>query len=283
MKGANPTMLARPLSSCRRALPQGPALITGASSGIGAAFARRLAARGCDLLLVARRGDRLAALAAELRDRHGVRAEPLPLDLTAEADLAALEQRFYGGADLSWLIHAAGFGTRGRFVDQGPPTLQAQLRLHAEAALRLTRAVLPGMVARGNGALVLVSSLASFFSSTHYTSYSATKAYLNMLVEGLRDELAGSGVTAQALCPGLTRTGFFDSPSHGGFAYTQVPALFWQQPAQVVDESLHALARGRSLCIPGRHNRAFFGAMHTPGLGRLLATGLGWLSRLQKR
>jgi hypothetical protein len=258
-------------------------LITGASSGIGAAFARRLAARGCDLLLVARSGDRLAALATELRGHHGIRAEPLALDLIAEADLTALERRLEGGAEFGWLIHAAGFGTRGRFVEQGAHTLQAQLRLHAEAGLRLTRAALPGMLARGRGALVLVSSLAAFFSATHYTSYSATKAYLNMLVEGLRDELAGSGVAVQALCPGLTRTGFFDSPSHGGFAYTQVPATFWQQPAQVVDESLRALARGRSRCIPGRHNRAFFSAMHTPGLGRLLAAGLGWLSRLQRR
>jgi len=259
-------------------LPTGAALVTGASSGIGAAYARALAARGCDLVLTARRADRLAALAKELRTAHQVQATTLKADLSSEAGIKKIERRL-AAEPVAWLVHAAGFGTRGRLWEVDAAKVAAQTRLHSEAAIRLTRAALPGMLSNDAGAIVLISSLAAFFSATHYTSYSATKAYLNMLVQGLADELSGTGVHVQAVCPGLVRTEFMSTPEYSDFAYEQVPGPFWQRADHVAAESLAALAAGKTLCIPGAHNRAFAAAMNTPVLSRLLGAGLRWASK----
>lgn len=262
----------------RASLPSGPALITGASSGIGAAYARALAGRGCDLVLVARRAERLRALAGELSAAHGIQAKPLKADLSTEAGIRKTERRL-AEAPVTWLVHAAGFGTRGKLHQVDPAKIAAQTRLHSEAAIRLARAALPDMLEQDSGAIILVSSLAAFFSATHYTSYSATKAYLNMLAEGLADELTGTGVRVQAVCPGLVRTEFMSTPEYSDFAYEQVPGMFWQQADQVVAESLGNLGRGHVVHVSGVHNRAFIRAMHTPVIGQALSFGLSWLSR----
>ncbi len=259
-------------------LPKGLALVTGASSGIGAAYARALAGRGCDLVLVARRTERLKALAGDLAAAHGIQAKPLKADLSTEAGIKKIERRL-DEDPATWLVHAAGFGTRGKLADVDPAKIGAQTRLHAEAAIRLARAALPGMLAKNTGSIVLVSSLAAFFTATHYTSYSATKAYLNMLAQGLADELTGTGIHVQALCPGLVRTEFMSTPEFSDYAYENVPGLFWQEPDQVAAESLSNLGNGRVVHVCGPHNRAFVAAMHTPVIGQALSFGLSWLSR----
>lgn len=243
------------------------AVVTGASSGIGAAFARRLAADGHDLLLVARRRERLAVLARELSERHGTNATVLAEDLATTAGIDRAVRALGDGPAPAFLVHSAGFGTRALFAELEPGTPRAMNLVHVVAPVELVRAVLPGMLAARRGRILLVSSLGGFFTTARYTTYSATKAYLNMFVEGLHAELAGSGVRVQAICPGLTRTEFLDTPAYAEFKYQQVPAPFWMTAEQVVDR---ALAARETLVVPGWHNRLLVHAIQAPLLGPAL-------------
>jgi hypothetical protein len=254
----------------------GLALITGASSGIGAAFARRLAADGHDLLLVARRAARLAELAAELHARHAVAAAALPADLSTLDGIDSVRRRIIDGPPLALLVNSAGFGTRGLFVEVEEQRTQAMVQLQAVAPVQLTRAALPAMLAAGRGRIILVSSLGGFFTTARYVTYSATKACINTFCEGLQAELSGTGVRAQAICPGLIRTEFFDGPDFANFRYQQVPSWVWMTAEQVVDETL---ASRETIFIPGRHFRAFAQALRTPLLGPALRWTLAKLNR----
>jgi short-subunit dehydrogenase len=244
--------------------PQRRAFVTGASSGIGEAFARRLALEGWDLVLVARRGEVLERLAAELRDRHPTRVEVLVADLAADADVARVEQALRDDVRLELLVNNAGFGTQGRFHDLPAEPEVRMARLHVEAVLRLTHAALPGMVARGRGAVVNVSSGLGFVPAPYYATYGATKAFVNSFSEALAEELRGSGVSVQVLCPGFTRTEF---QRRAGMDASRIPDFLWQSPEDVVAESLAALQRGTVVCVPGRLNRASMGPVRG-GLSR---------------
>jgi hypothetical protein len=226
------------------------ALVTGASAGIGAAYARRLAAQGYDLLLVARRTGRLEELAAELTRRHGVRAEPLPADLTKDADLKAVEDRIAREEHLEFLLNNAGFGASGHFYESPLDIQDAMHRLHVMATLRLAHAALRKMTARGKGAIVNVASVAAFVCRPGNTSYYSTKAWINCFTEGLYLELkqARSPVRVQALCPGYTVTEFHDVM---GFDRRRVPENWWTPVEQVVDASLEGLKRGKLFVVPG--------------------------------
>ena len=226
------------------------ALVTGASAGIGAAYARRLAAQGYDLLLVARRIDRLKELAADLARRHGVRAEPLPADLTKDAELKAVEDRIDREEHLEFLLNNAGFGASGRFYESPLEIPDAMHRLHVLATLRLSHAALRKMTAHGKGALVNVSSVAAFIARPGSISYHATKAWINCFTEGLYLELkqARSPLRVQALCPGYTITEFHDVM---GFDRGLVPASLWTPVEKVVDTSLEGLKRGKLFVVPG--------------------------------
>jgi len=232
------------------------ALVTGASAGIGAAYARRLAAQGYDLLLVARRVGRLEELAAELTSRHRVRAEPLPADLTSDADLKAVEDRIAREEHLEFLLNNAGFGGRGRFYESPVEVQDAMHRLHVLATLRLSHAALRKMTARGKGAVVNVSSVAAFVCRPGNTSYYSTKAWINCFTEGLYLELkrARSPVRVQALCPGYTVREFHDVI---GFDRKRVPASLWTPVEQVVDASLEGLKRGKLFVVPGWRYKFF--------------------------
>jgi len=233
------------------------ALITGASSGLGAEFARQLAARGFDLVLVARRGDRLEALGNELRSRHNVGAQPLVADLTCEAGVKAVEQYIAGTENLELLVNNAGFGTKGRFFDTDVSTQDAMHRLHVMATLRLTHAALVKMTARRKGAVINVSSMAAFAPRVGSTSYYATKAWMNCFTEGLYLELKGAGspVRVQALCPGFTITEFHDAM---GVERKVVPSALWMSAADVVTASLRGLARDKLFVVPGWPYKFFF-------------------------
>jgi hypothetical protein len=227
------------------------ALVTGASAGIGEAFARALAAERHDLVLVARRGDRLAALAKELGERYRVDAAPHVADLAEAAELDALAERVAGDPpDL--LVNNAGFGTVGAFAELDPERELEQIRLNVIALVRLTRAVLPGMVARGRGAIVNVSSLAGESPGPYTATYNATKAYVTSFSEALHEELRGTGVVVQALLPGFTRTEFQEV---AGVDAGRVPGFAWMRPEAVVKASLAALRRREAVCIPGLGNR----------------------------
>ncbi|HVX66736.1 MAG TPA: SDR family oxidoreductase [Bryobacteraceae bacterium] len=225
------------------------ALITGASSGLGATFAGALAARGYDLVLVARRQDRLDALAEKLAAEHGIRAETLAADLTAEEGLALVEDRIARADALELLVNNAGFGTRGRFWEAPLAGQLAMHRLHVIATMRLAHAALAGMTARRRGAIINVASVAGFMQAGS-TSYSATKAWMISFTEGLYIELQrdGSPVKVQALCPGFTVTEFHDAM---GVSREEVPARLWMRAEDVVRTSLEALDRGKLVVVPG--------------------------------
>jgi uncharacterized protein len=252
-------------------MPAGTALVTGASAGIGREFSRQLAARGFDLILVARDLARLDGLARELGSAHGVRVEALPADLTREADLDRVGARAATDPALTMLVNNAGFGTVGSLATAPPEQQEAMLRLHVLAPMRLTRAALPAMLSRRRGAVINVSSVAGFLYSPGNVNYCASKAYLTTFTEGLALELAGTGVAAQALCPGFTHTEFHqrmgpDSRSR--------PRFMWLTPDRVVRASLRQLDRGGPVvCIPGLRYK-----MLVAVLGLLPRRAIGWLT-----
>jgi len=222
------------------------AVVTGASSGLGEVFARKLAARSYRLLLVARREDRLRALAAALGPDH----ETMAVDLAKGEDLERLAHRLESSPDLQLLVNNAGFGTKGLFWQTDYGRQVEMHRLHVIAPLRLTRAVLPSMVKRNQGAVINVSSVAAFFRSRGNVSYCATKGWLNDFTEALHLELraVGSAVKVQALCPGFTHTEFHDAM---GVSKGNIPTSMWMPADFVVEESLRGLERGKLFVIPG--------------------------------
>jgi len=230
-------------------MSRGLAVVTGASAGIGREFCEQLAERGYDLLVVARDAERLAALKQDLEGRRGVGVELFRADLSEESEMVRLAERLGAGEAPALLVNNAGFGTRGTLLELAPDRQAAMVRLHALAPMHLTMAVLPGMVRRGAGAVVNVSSVAGFIYSAGNANYCATKAYLNTFTECMAAELRGTGVQAQALCPGFTHTEFHQRMrvSTGG-----LPAVAWMSARSVVRASLESLdRRGPVVCVPG--------------------------------
>ena len=227
------------------------AWVTGASVGIGAAFARRLARDRYDLALVARDRERLATLAGELRREHGIRADVVAADLTDRAARAAVEAALEGDEGLDLLINNAGFGTVGAFAGLDPDGEESEIALNVVALVRLTRAALPGMLRRGRGAVLNVSSLAAFQPGPHNATYAATKAFVNSFSEALHEELRGTGVRAMTLCPGFTHTEF---QARAQIDVSGIPAAAWMSPEAVVDAALAGLQRGDVVCVPGTAN-----------------------------
>jgi hypothetical protein len=234
----------------RTSLKNRVALITGASSGIGATFARALAGRGYDLILVARREDRLRALAAEL----ACHVEILKADLATEEGIAAVERAIRGASTLELLVNNAGFGSLGRFWKTEFAGQERMHMVHVMATMRLMRAALEGLVSRGRGGVINVSSIAAFWQTPGNVSYCATKAWMNSFTEGLDLELRGIGsaVRVQSLCPGLTVTEFHDTL---GMDKTRIPKLLWMPAEDVVEASLRGLERGQVIVIPGWKNK----------------------------
>ena len=222
------------------------ALITGASSGLGEVFARKLAARRYDLILTARREERMRALAATLPGKITV----LPADLATDQGVGAVADAIRSTPDLELLVNNAGFGSKGRFWEADFAQQDAMHRVHVLATLLLTRAALEGMVQRRKGAVINVSSVAAFAQSQGAVSYCATKAWMNSFTEGIAMELRGlsSPVKVQALCPGYTHTDFHSTL---GIDKSQIPRWLWMKADDVVEQSLAALETDRVFVIPG--------------------------------
>jgi uncharacterized protein len=238
------------------------AVITGASSGIGMVFARRLA-RDFDLLLVARRRDRLEALASELRAQCATSAEVLAADLTIEEELKAVATCVASEPRLALLVNNAGFGTRGLFWKMDVEENARMHRLHIDATLRLCHAALGGMVERNAGAIVNVASVAAFVRRTGSASYGATKCWMAAFTEALHLELKsiGSAVKVQALCPGYTYSEFHDVLHLD--RKNIAPRWAWLSADRVVNDSLNGLQRGKLFVVPGWQYKAVVALLTT--------------------
>ncbi len=250
------------------------ALVTGASSGIGATFARRLAAAGSDLVVVARRQDRLETLAAELSSAHGVAVETIVADLCDPDQLATVEDRLRSGdRPVDLLVNNAGAGGHGSYASLDVDDVEAMVRLNLLAPARLTSAALPGMVARGSGGIVNVSSISGEQPIPFVAPYAATKAFLTSLSESLHEELRGTGVSVTAVLPGFTRSEFHDRADMG----RSIPRALWMTSEAIVDAALVAVAKGQAVCVPGFGYRLLVGvSRHAPrGVVRRVAGMVG--------
>ncbi len=243
----------RPHSCYPRAMAQDVALVTGASSGIGDALARRLARDGRHLVLVARRTDRLEALAASLRASSGIEAHAIGADLTragaVEGLLADVERR---GLTVDWLVNNAGFGTVGPFHELPLERELEQIGLNVEALVELTGRCVPGMVARGRGVVMNVSSVGGYIPSPMMATYTGTKAFVLSFSEAIAAELQGTGVRVLCVCPGVTRTEFQE---RAAVDTSNVPSFAWQTADEVADEAVRAVAAGQSVIVNGLVNR----------------------------
>jgi short-subunit dehydrogenase len=225
------------------------ALVTGASSGIGEAFARALGRRGDDLVLVARSAPRLEALAEELRAECGVDVEVLPADLVEPEGLAAVEERLRDpGRLIGLLVNNAGFGTAGRFAELRVDEEEREIRLNVLALVRLTHTALMVMAMRGSGAIVNVSSLAAYQPNPGMATYGATKAFVSSFTQAVHEEAKGQDVHVMLVCPGFTRTEF---QARAGVDQSDVPGFAWMTADAVASEAVRALERKRAVCIPG--------------------------------
>ncbi len=247
------------------------ALITGASAGIGSSFARELACRGHDLILVARRLDRLESLADELRTEHGVDCRVETVDLSRSEEIAPLVDRLIAdGVEVEVLVNNAGYGLSGAFLSRTWQEQEDFLQVLLISVCELTHRLLPGMKERGKGRIIQVSSFAGFIPGTAgHTLYGAVKAALNLFSECLHLECKGSGVNVTALCPGFTLTEFHDVNGTRE-RMSGIPGFMWLASDRVAREALDACERGNVYCIPG-------------GVYRCLLTFLGLLPASLRR
>ena len=236
-------------------------MVTGGSSGIGAAIARELAARGHGLVLVARRKEKLDELARELREEFGVRAESIGCDLGKAASRQRLPARIESlGLEVSVLVNNAGFATGGAFHEADPARELEQVRVLVEAVVALTSAFLPAMVRRGRGAILNVASTAGMQPLPYSAGYSAAKAYVLTFSEALHQELHGSGVAVTVLAPGPVATEFWDiagwEVSNGQSFEKAVPRPAWVSAEHAAEAGVKGLEAGRRVVVPGLPIRA---------------------------
>jgi len=239
----------------------GTAVVTGASSGFGAEFARKLAAQGYELVLIARRREQLEALAAELRRKNQTKAEVVVADLTNPAELERVAIHIEALPNLVFLINNAGYGAGGRYDQTDTKKQMGMIALHVVAAARLARAALPGMIARGYGSIINMASFVAFARLPESIIYCSTKKWLVDFSIMLAQSLSGTKVHVQALCPGFTRT--------EGTKGKRLPQFLLMTPDVVVRTSLQQLPSGRVLCVPGMFYKVIVWLLRSP-LGSLL-------------
>jgi short-subunit dehydrogenase len=245
------------------------ALITGASAGIGEAIARELAGRGHGVTLVARREDRLRALAEELSERFGVRAEAMGVDLASHTARSDLPRRIDElGLEVEVLVNNAGFGGGDYFVRTDRERLVSMVELNCVALLELQAVYLPQMVDRGRGATINIASTSAFQPLPGTATYAATKAFVLSLSEAVHEELKGTGVTLTAVCPGPVKTEFTEAAGLDK-AEEQVPGVFWMSAESVARSAVDAADEGKRAITPGLLNRA--GALTGQHAPRMLA------------
>ncbi|MFB8775874.1 SDR family NAD(P)-dependent oxidoreductase [Streptomyces broussonetiae] len=240
------------------------ALITGSTAGIGAAFARRLATDGHNLVLVARDTKRLREQATELHDRHGIEAEVVTADLSTDQGIETVGDRLRDRRNpVDLLINNAGFGNKGRFLDVSMADELTMLKVHCEAVLRLTSAAVEGMRERGRGGVVNVASMAAFVPRG---TYGASKAWVVQFTQGVARDLGDSGVRLMALCPGFVRTEFHE---RAGMGTDNIPGWMWLDADKLVAAALADLARGKTVSIPDARYKTLAGVVKVVPRGLL--------------
>jgi uncharacterized protein len=248
------------------------ALVTGASTGIGAAFARELARRGHSLVLVARTQAKLEEIAHELEQTHGTATEVLPADLESGAGVQTVAARLRDDArPIELLVNNAGFGTSGRFYEIPIDQEEAEIRLNVLALVELTHAALGTMVARGHGGVINISSVGAYQPTPLSATYCATKAFVSSFTNAIHEELRGTGVKAMVVAPGFTRTEFHERANIDNTG--SAPGFLWQQADEVAESAMKAYDKGRAVCVPGALNTvaaAFSGSMPA-GVSRKIA------------
>ncbi len=249
--------------------PFSHALVTGASSGIGEAVANKLGKAGVGMVLVARRKDRLDAIAARFPS-----VEVLVADLTTSSGLSAVLERLGSTSlpNIELVVNNAGFGTSGPFADADPERLSREISLNINALTRISHEAVRQMLPRGRGYLLNVSSIASFQPGPDLAVYAATKAFVTSLTESLHEELRGSGIRVTALCPGLTHTEFQSISNTSGLE-SNFPEFAWMSADDVARDGLRAVAAGKAICVPGLVNKSLATvSTFTPrGLARRIA------------
>ena len=250
---------------------QGTALVTGASSGIGAVYAQRLAARGFDLLLVARDLQRLEEAATQLRAEHGVQVEVLKADLTQKEDVLKLEQRLRSDSSINLLLNNAGVAADGLLANADTDQLERLIQLNVTTVTRLASAAAASFAKAGRGTIINIASVVALFSERFNATYSASKAYVLSLTQSLNAELDGTGVKVQAVLPGVTRTEIWE---RSGIDATQIPADMVMEAGEMVDAALSGLDQGELITIPSLPNlsewESYVAARHAmaPNLSR---------------
>ena len=237
---------------------QGTALITGASAGIGATYAQRLAARGYNLIMVARDAARLQRLAAQLQAAHGVQIEVMPADLTRRDELLAVEQRLRTDAAITLLVNNAGMAVQGQLIDADIDRYEAMIQLNVISVTRLAAAAAASFGARGNGTIVNIASVLALAPELFNGTYSGTKAYVLNLSQSMQQELAPLGVRVQVVLPGATRTDIWD---RSGGSVDALPAEMLMEVDDLVDAALSGLDQGEVVTIPSLPARADWEAL----------------------
>ena len=232
------------------------ALITGATSGIGAAFAKRFAKEGYDLIITGRRKEKIESLSKTLSSENEINVEVIISELSDDKDLDLLSEKIRKTKNLEILVNNAGFAIKNLFHEEAFSIHEMMLKVHNLALIKLCHTALPGMVSRGKGIIINISSLGAFIPFPTNAIYSASKSFVKSFTESIHLELQGTGVKAQVLCPGMTRTDFHEKM---GFDKTTVykdkGLMKAMTPEEVVDISLQYLAKDRVLCVPGGNNK----------------------------
>jgi short-subunit dehydrogenase len=231
------------------------ALITGASSGIGKAFAFRYAKAGCDLILIARSENALKQIAENIRNNYRNSVEIISSDLSIEKNIEFIENKLTKYNNISILVNNAGFGLEGKFSETPIEKLQKMINLHVTAVTRLTRAVLPSMIKNNRGTIINVSSLSAIIAMPDNLLYSATKSFINTFSEHLKLALKGKKINVQSLCPSFTKTEFYNTDEYKNTEDSDIPNFMWMTAEQVVDKSLNALRKGTVVFVPGSLNQ----------------------------
>lgn len=230
---------------------KGVALITGASSGIGAIYADRLARQGYDLILVARRADKLEQLAQQLRERTGQNIETVPADLSNPADLRSIEAILSNDRRITLLVNNAGTGSTAPAIEAEVDTMSEMISLNVNALMRLSYAAAPAFVARRSGTIVNIASIVAVAPELLNGVYGATKAFVLAFSQSLQKELEGTGATVQVVLPGATATDFWDV---AGTSVDQLPSEIVMRADELVDAALVGLERGEAVTIPSLHD-----------------------------
>jgi short-subunit dehydrogenase len=229
----------------------GLAVVTGAAGGLGSSFANKLAARGYQLLLVDRRRQPLDELCEAITARHGVATEAWVADLCERDEVEKLATRLEQTADAEVLVNNAGFGSIEHFVDAGAKSLLDMVDIHVAAPMRLTRAMLPRMMERNRGSIINMASVGAFVQSTGNVGYGSTKSFLTFFSMTLAQELRGTDIRVQALCPGFVRTAFHDATGMKGFTTKTIAGRLWMTADEVVECSLRRLNSKQVIVVPG--------------------------------